>query len=60
MKVSEQCEIEASKGNQIVGIIRRNDTVQEKELIILLEYLLERVRRRATKMIEKLLVMVCV
>ena len=34
MKVSEQCGIAASKSNQIVGLIRRNITYKEKELII--------------------------
>ena len=31
MKVSEQCRIAASKGNQIVGLIMRNITFQEKK-----------------------------
>ena len=30
MKVSEQCDIAASKGNQILGLIRRNITYKEK------------------------------
>ena len=30
MKVSEQCGIAASKGNQIYGLIRRNITYKEK------------------------------
>ena len=30
MKVSEQCGIAASKGNQILGLIRRNTTYKEK------------------------------
>ena len=30
MKVSEQCRIAASKGNQILGMIRRNITYKEK------------------------------
>ena len=30
MKVSEQCGIAASKGNQIVGLIRRNITYKDK------------------------------
>ena len=30
IKVSEQCGIAASKGNQIVGLIRRNITYKEK------------------------------
>ena len=36
MKVSEQCGIAASKGNQILGLIRRNITYKEIKLIILL------------------------
>ena len=34
MKVSEQCGIAASRGNQILGLIRRNITYKEKKLII--------------------------
>ena len=34
MKVSEQCRIAASKGSQILGMIRRNITYKEKSLII--------------------------
>ena len=34
MKVPEQCGIAASKGNQIIGLIRRNITYKEKKLII--------------------------
>ena len=34
MKVSEQCGIAASKGNQIIGLIRRNITDKDKNLII--------------------------
>ena len=34
MKVSEQCGIAASKCNQIRGLIRRNITYKEKNLII--------------------------
>ena len=30
MKVSEQCDIAASKGNQILGLIRRNITYKGK------------------------------
>ena len=30
IKVSEQCGIAASKGNQILGLIRRNITYKEK------------------------------
>ena len=32
MKVSEQCGIAASKGNQILGLIRRNITYKEKKV----------------------------
>ena len=34
MKVSEQCRIAASKGNQVLGMIRRNITYKQKSLII--------------------------
>ena len=34
MKVSEQCIIAATKGNQVLGMIRRNITYKEKSLII--------------------------
>ena len=34
MKVSEQCRIAASKGNQVTGVIRRNITYKEKRLIV--------------------------
>ena len=34
MKVSEQCRIAASKGNQVLGMIRRNITYMEKKLIV--------------------------
>ena len=34
MKVSEQCRIAASLGNQILGMIRRNITYKEKSLIV--------------------------
>ena len=34
MKVSEQCGIAASKGNQILGLIRRNITYKGKKLSI--------------------------
>ena len=77
MKVSEQCGIAASKGNQILGLIKRTITYKEKHLIVLLykaivrphlEYCiqawrpfrkkdidkLERIQRRATKMIPEL------
>ena len=77
VKVSEQCGIAASKGNQILGLIRRNITYKGKKLIIPLykaivrphlKYCiqawrpyrkkdidtLERIQRRATKMIPEL------
>ena len=34
MKVSEQCRIAASKGNQVLAMIRRNITYKEKSLIV--------------------------
>ena len=34
MKVSEQCRIEGSNGNQVLGMIRRNITYKEKSLIV--------------------------
>ena len=34
MKVSEQCRIAASKGNRVVGMIRRNITHEENSLIV--------------------------
>ena len=34
MKVSEQCRIAASKGNQVLGMIRINITYKDKSLII--------------------------
>ena len=34
MKVSEQCDIAASKSNQMLGLIRRNITYKENRLII--------------------------
>ena len=34
MKVSEQCRIAASKGNQVLGMIRRNITYKEESLIV--------------------------
>ena len=36
MNDSEQCGIVASKGNEMIGLIRRNITYKEKKLIILL------------------------
>ena len=77
MKVSEQCRIAASNGNQVLGMIRRNITYKEKSLIVPLYkaivrpdleycihawspylrkdiYLLEKIPRRATKLIPGL------
>ena len=34
MKVSEQCRIAASKGNQVLGMIRRNITNKDESLIV--------------------------
>ena len=34
MKVSEQCRIAVSKGNQVLGMIRRNVTYKENSLIV--------------------------
>ena len=34
MKVSEQCRIAASKGNQVLGMIRRNIPYKENSLIV--------------------------
>ena len=34
MNVSEQCRIAASKGNQVLGMIRRNITYKENSLIV--------------------------
>ena len=34
MKVSEQCRIAASKGNQVLGMIRRNIPYKEKSLVV--------------------------
>ena len=65
IKVSEECGIAAAKGNQIIGLIRRNIVYKENELIIPLYKtivrpyrkkdidMLERVQRRGTKMIPK-------
>ena len=64
MKVSKQCRIAASQGNQIIGVIRINITYKEKRLIVPLykviakPYLrkdidmLEKLQRRATKLIQ--------
>ena len=77
MKVSEQCGIAASKGNQIIELIRRYIKYKEQKLIIPLYKAivrphfenctqmwipyrkkdidtLERIRRRATKIIREL------
>ena len=34
MKVSKKCRIAASKGNQVLGMIRRNITYKENSLIV--------------------------
>ena len=34
MKVSEQCRIAESKGNQVLGMIRRNITYEDNSFII--------------------------
>ena len=34
VKVSEQCGIAASKGNQILGLIRRTITYKDKQIIV--------------------------
>ena len=70
MKVSEQCRIAASEGNQILGMIRRNMIVPLYKAIVRphLEYfiqawnphlgkdidMLEKIHRRATKLIPGL------
>ena len=64
MNVSEQCGIAASQENQILGLIRRTITYKEKQLIVPLHKAivsstkdidkLERIQRRATKMIPEL------
>ena len=63
MKVSEQCGIAARKGNQILGLIRRNIAYRDKRLIIPLymslvrphlEYCIQAWRPRMRKDIDKL------
>ena len=63
MKVSEQCGIAASKGNQILGLIRRTIMYKEKQLIVPLykaivrphlEYCIQAWRPYRKKDIEKL------
>ena len=63
MKVSEQCGIAARKGNQILGLIRRNIVYRDKRLIILLcislvrphlEYCIQAWRPHMRKDIDKL------
>ena len=34
MKVSEQCKLAASQGNQVLGMIKINITYKEKSLIV--------------------------
>ena len=63
MKVSEQCGIAASKGNQILGLIRRTIMYKEKQLIVPLykaivrphlEYCIQAWRPYCKKDIDKL------
>ena len=63
MKVSEQCGIAASKGNQILGLIRRTISYKEKQLIVPLykaivrphlEYCIQTWRPNRKKDIDKL------
>ena len=63
MKVSEQCGIAASKGNQILGLIRRTTMYKEKQLIVPLykeidrphlEYCIQAWRPYCKKDIDKL------
>ena len=63
MKVSEQCGIAASKGNQMLRLIRRTITYKEKQLIVLLykaivrphlEYCIQARRPYRKKDIDKL------
>ena len=63
MKVSEQCGIAASKGNQILRLIRRTITYKEKLLIVLykaivrphLEYCIQAWRPYHSSMSSKVL-----
>ena len=41
MKVSEQCRIAASKGNQVIGMIRRNITYKCKVVVLHLDIIIE-------------------
>ena len=63
MKVSEQCGFAAAKGNQILGLIRRNIVYKEKELItplhktivrLHLEYCIQALRPHGKKDIDTL------
>ena len=63
MKVSEQCRIAASKGNQIIGLIRRTIMYKKKQLIVPLckaivrphlEYCIQALRPYHKKDIDKL------
>ena len=63
MKISEQCRIAASKGNQILRLIRRTITYNEKQLIVPLykaivrlhlEYCIQAWRSYRKKDIDKL------
>ena len=63
MRVSGQCRIAASKGNQILGLIRRTITYKEKQLIVPLykaivrphlEYCIQALRPYRKKDIDKL------
>ena len=63
MKVLKQCQIAASKGNQVLGLIRRTITYKEKQLIVALykatvrphlEYCIQAWRPYRKKDIDKL------